>query len=227
MPRTPRRFRAGFTLIEILIALVVLLVGIVGILALFPVGIESTRTAVQDSHAAILAESIHHAIVIGMREASGTDVTLVHDGCPNDPMRYTFTLPTAPAVEHHPSSAITGYAGPGAPRIFQLGRRTGDGQAEAAVEDPLADIRGAESTAPADASTGSDATIDYAQYYWDFYISQMTDASGGTLPLYQFRIRIWRNYADAGAVETWTLPDTGTAPPSLIQEFRVLVAANS
>ncbi len=46
----------GFTLIEIGIAIFILAIGLIGILTLFPVGIDSTRRMTQDTDAAVLSE---------------------------------------------------------------------------------------------------------------------------------------------------------------------------
>lgn len=65
----------GFTMIEILVALIVLVVGLVGVLALFPVGIDATGRAAQDTMGAILAESVQEALIDAMHNISmsGTD----------------------------------------------------------------------------------------------------------------------------------------------------------
>ncbi len=52
----------GFTLMEILIAMAVLLVGLVGILSLFPVGLDATRKAIEDTNAALIAESVYASL---------------------------------------------------------------------------------------------------------------------------------------------------------------------
>ncbi len=245
--------RRGFTLIEILIALVVLFIGIVGIIALFPIGIESTRSSVQDTNAALIAESIHHAIILAMRNANAQgEAWIVHDGCPLQPSatsppnsgtyggRCAYPLiltdpagnPVPPALppgpdQAHPINPVA-YSTGAQTDIFQLTRDSDGASAGDPTYDPLRrtveDIRGAAIAAPPDAIQGSDTTIDYSQYYWNFYVGQVTDAAGVRLPLFQFRIRIWRGYRN-GSYNHAT--DPGDLPPEFIQEFRVLVASNS
>lgn len=81
--------RRGLTLIEILIALIILMVGLVGVFALFPVGIRSTQESVEDTTAALIAESFHHALIAAMRSSppaagpgSRVEVVMCHDGLP-------------------------------------------------------------------------------------------------------------------------------------------------
>ncbi|MBI5365672.1 MAG: prepilin-type N-terminal cleavage/methylation domain-containing protein [Planctomycetes bacterium] len=120
------RAQRGFTLIEILIALVVLFIGIVGIIALFPIGINSTKESIQDTNAALIAESVHHALVQALRtavpDAAGRIVCLFnHDGVgilggavtapgtANQP-GYRFALPlrgTAAPPTMPPAAALT------------------------------------------------------------------------------------------------------------------------
>lgn len=67
-PVAPIRRRAGFTILEILIAIVILVLGISGIIALFPTAIESGNQTVQDSYAAAITQSVVDAIAVGIRE---------------------------------------------------------------------------------------------------------------------------------------------------------------
>jgi len=53
-----RKNRGGFTLIEIAIALVILSVGLIGILSLFPVGFEATSRANNLTVATMLAQGV-------------------------------------------------------------------------------------------------------------------------------------------------------------------------
>ncbi len=259
--RFGRTRKSGFTLIEILIALVVLFIGIVGIIALFPIGIESTKQSVQDTNAALIAESIHHAIIIAMRNPVGGYAWIVHDGVPlhvgapaspeYGPTTTAYPLAlSAPALvpyptlvttagalsDHHPSAppgAGGGYPTVGLmPDIFQLGRAPMNAAGVDPINAVIMDIRGADTyNATPNPGFGTDVTLDYHQYFWDFWVQQVADSSNIPLPLYQFRIRIWRNYE--GAKPKWATPwnDASWAPQGtpnqLLQEFRVLVASNS
>ena len=67
MTRTRRQ--QGLTLIEILLALIVMVIGIVGILALFPAAMESAKESMEETQAAILAESVAHSLQEAVRFA--------------------------------------------------------------------------------------------------------------------------------------------------------------
>jgi hypothetical protein len=67
LPASRSRGAAGFTILEIMIATAILTVGLVGILALFPVAIHSGKQIIQKSMAVVIAESVSEAIREGMR----------------------------------------------------------------------------------------------------------------------------------------------------------------
>ncbi|RMG14288.1 MAG: prepilin-type N-terminal cleavage/methylation domain-containing protein [Planctomycetota bacterium] len=62
----------GFTIIEILIAIVVLVLGITGILALFPTAINSGNQTVEDTYASAITQSVVDAVTVGLRESRYT-----------------------------------------------------------------------------------------------------------------------------------------------------------
>ena len=62
--------RLGFTLVEILISLVVLLVAIAGILSLLVASTRQAGEVVEDTYAATLARSVFEAVRVGVRERS-------------------------------------------------------------------------------------------------------------------------------------------------------------
>ncbi|HLY74252.1 MAG TPA: prepilin-type N-terminal cleavage/methylation domain-containing protein, partial [Planctomycetota bacterium] len=53
----------GMTLIEILIALIVMVLGVLGILALFPPSLEMAKESMEETNAAILAESVADSLM--------------------------------------------------------------------------------------------------------------------------------------------------------------------
>ena len=91
----------GLTLIEILIAMIILSVGLIMVLTIFPVGIRSTKESTEDTYAAYLADSIVQALTQAMRTATPEDrtgnkagqVTLIHDGLTGANDSYIFELP--------------------------------------------------------------------------------------------------------------------------------------
>ncbi|MFN7182314.1 MAG: prepilin-type N-terminal cleavage/methylation domain-containing protein [Planctomycetota bacterium] len=88
--------RAGFTLIEILIALVIMLVGILGIVTLFPPAIKNTAEANRDTEVGFFANTIKTAIEQAMRSAApGSPVRLELIGLPNNGVM-KFPLPKPP-----------------------------------------------------------------------------------------------------------------------------------
>lgn len=67
MRRKHAVLEAGFTLIEILIAMVILMVGLLGILAVFPTAMRSATRAVEDTYCAAISQSVVDAIRMGLR----------------------------------------------------------------------------------------------------------------------------------------------------------------
>lgn len=106
--RGPRR--AAFTLIEILIAIVVLVLGITGIVALFPTAIDSGNRTVEDTYAATITQSVVDAISVGLRES-----------------RYTWVADSGAAVGRPWTYFVFNHDGvldvpPGEPEDFESGR---------------------------------------------------------------------------------------------------------
>ena len=89
--------KEGFTLVEILLALCILVIGLVGVLAIFPVGINCSRSAVEQNRAALLAESVKDSLVHGFRTTPplNTKVSFSPGGNSN---KVTFFLPTSGTV---------------------------------------------------------------------------------------------------------------------------------
>ena len=99
--------RRGVTLIEILLALIIMVLGVVGILALFPGALMLAGESMEDTQSSIVGESVAHALVNALRNAEFDKATLqykcvlVHDLYSSEPSaagngergRYEFILP--------------------------------------------------------------------------------------------------------------------------------------
>lgn len=59
--------QSGFTLLEIMMAVAVLVIGILGVMALFPVAIRSAKSSIETTNAVIIAQSVEQAIREGIR----------------------------------------------------------------------------------------------------------------------------------------------------------------
>jgi hypothetical protein len=60
----------GVTLIEILLSIIVMAIGMIGILALFPPTLQSSKISMEETHAAIVADSIKHSLIMGLKRAT-------------------------------------------------------------------------------------------------------------------------------------------------------------
>ena len=102
--------RRGFTLIEILIAMAVFLIGIVSILFLFPPGIKSSEVSTGQSVAAALAESLDDALTLALRQYDGVagaaadPVHFYHDGLGTSG-HATFNLPPLETWDGDPTGS--------------------------------------------------------------------------------------------------------------------------
>lgn len=73
----------GFTIVEILIAMTVLSIGLLGILAVFPAGIKNTAKVVEDTYAAMVTESVRNSVELGLQHAridDGSDKGFIYVG---------------------------------------------------------------------------------------------------------------------------------------------------
>ncbi len=207
--RRLRKSQAGFTLIEILISLVLLMVGICGILSLFPVAIKNVSDSVEDSAASNLAQSLYAAMTEAMRRPVAGVVYLTHDGLPSG--QVNFPLPTTVA-------APVLYPAPGGGtdptlQVYQLGTDT-------RTKNQVDNIK-----KPAAWSAGGDPSEPTQQYSFQFEVSKppesviVVDTAGTTtnLPLYQFRFVIYRSYFS-------TVVPGGQTHPAQVKEFTTFIA---
>jgi prepilin-type N-terminal cleavage/methylation domain-containing protein len=208
---TPHRFgsaprsQAGFTLIEILIALTVLVVGLVGILALFPVGLHSSRSAIEDSTSSILAESIKSSIIASFRlAATGQDIDYYHDGVD---IGFQFSLPADSAAANDiwvPVSVESGRF------VIAVGQDNG---LEFELPDP-----------GEDATNKKRKIVPYRQYSYKFQVRKKDDL--GVDNLYLIVMYIYRNYQDSKAGSGKNQGNSDDDQNEPINVFGTMVASN-
>lgn len=63
----------GFSLVEILIAITILMIGLCGIFAVFPAATQALSEVERDTYAPIIAESVKASIEVGMESLKGID----------------------------------------------------------------------------------------------------------------------------------------------------------
>jgi hypothetical protein len=232
-----RRRERGLTLIEILLSLIVMVVGVIGILALFPPALQSSQESVHETQTAIQAESVAHAfknaIQVGQWDATTLEwtVLLTHDlKTPGgEGVKYQFKLPKLPPPPppplnwfHHPGGAVA-TGNPENEPFFEFG---GDGWIHATVET----IR--------DPVNGTDPSEPYKQFGFSFDVAKIPTLSylwpaTGIVPppinpatglawtqneveqmskLYEFRIHIFRLVRQVTGTTSGPIP----AQPRLI-----------
>lgn len=207
---TRRWSERGVTLIEILLALIVMVLGIVGILALFPTAIQLSKESVEETQAGITAESVSQALTNAVRFAqwnagSNTyDVTLMHDlKYGGTYVKYTFPLPKlTEAWVHHPGLVPIAAGGVYDPENQPAFNLAGDPWVYSAVET----VRNT-----------NDMSDPYKQYGFSFAVMKIntmahligTPKPGGgsytladlepMVKLYEFRINVLRLITNAGS----------------------------
>jgi type II secretory pathway pseudopilin PulG len=117
-----RASQRGMTLIEILIALIVMVLGVLGILALFPPSLEMAKESMEETNAAMLAESVAHSLTESFCAAEEDKqspklllrCTMSHDMKAGDKTRgrFTFILPPLPL---DPTTSADWYHFPSSP----------------------------------------------------------------------------------------------------------------
>jgi len=193
------RFKSGLTLIEILIAIIVLTIGVISILAIFPPSIKSANSSIEDTVSAKIAESVTDALNIAMRSASTEDVTakkpsmavIVHDGLPGGSYEFALPLPVDPPPDRenprffaHPANSPTDVSNP-SPKpadVFRLGNT--DFMKE--VVDSVI--------------KGPDPSDSYSQYGFTITVKRIDDdrpasETGSQFipsPLFQFAVAVYR-----------------------------------
>jgi len=73
LPRSAPRRLGGFTILEILIATAILTIGLLGLLALFPVAMRSGKITIEETNAMLIAGSVEQAIRDGIQTRKAQD----------------------------------------------------------------------------------------------------------------------------------------------------------
>ena len=150
----------------------ILVVGLVGILALFPVGIHASRSAVEDTTASILAQSVQESLILSLNTARpGQPVEYYHDGVPSG---LTFALPAAGKTVDVPREA----AGAKGLEVFRVSQQ------------PKADFPNNFGLVDEDDQTH------YGQYAFDFVVRPAGLSNLDTL--YEFIVHLYRNHHTGG-----------------------------
>lgn len=207
-----RRRNDGLTLIEILLAIAVMVIGIVGLLPMFYAGLDKTKKSVQDTASAVIISSVVDGLTQSMRLDTYTTaeqkkgrnwVNYHHDGVTKDlffELPHTGLkvgkMPPGFAVEV-PKTATVGAPG-GAPsglEVFTLGGATIPGF-------PLN-------------ITATNVDKDQLKTY-QFNFTVRPTSRPHLDNVYEFVVRVYRNYR----------PGAGDNADRLIQEVHHIVAGN-
>ncbi|MEW6027806.1 MAG: prepilin-type N-terminal cleavage/methylation domain-containing protein [Planctomycetota bacterium] len=175
--------RSGLTLIEILIAIIILTVGVVSILSIFPFSVKTASSSVEDTVAAKIAESVADALNIAMRTSTAENVAtntpgrayLVHDGVEGGNYEFALPLPETPP--------------PANPRFF---KHPTTGTFNLGTDEFIGSVL-------KDVWKGPDPSDPYDQYKFTFTIKRMDDdraVGDPTYPLFQFAIAVYRFRSD-------------------------------
>lgn len=145
-----RAAERGMTLIEILIALIVMVLGVLGIMALFPPSLQMAAESMEETNAALLGESVAHSMAEAFTAAEEDKqspklllrCTMSHDMKAGDKTRgrYTFILPplpnnplTNPDWYHFPSAPMP--PGQGSPAAGDPGSKLASMDWDAEADD--------------------------------------------------------------------------------------------
>lgn len=72
---TPSKTRAGYSLVEVTLALLVVAIGLTSVFALFPEALKNTRTAVSDTEVALFADYVFSTLAVTAARYGDIDVS--------------------------------------------------------------------------------------------------------------------------------------------------------
>jgi hypothetical protein len=118
-----RRSDRALTLVEILLSILVLMIGVLGILSLFPTAMQTGRETADERHAINLAESVKHAVSTGIRfritdpaDPNFGKVLVLHDMDGGSGFPYLYKLPQLQdGWRRHPPAGAADALGDGPP----------------------------------------------------------------------------------------------------------------
>ncbi|MBS1119925.1 MAG: hypothetical protein H6Q90_2153 [Deltaproteobacteria bacterium] len=96
-PDGPRRAEAGFTLIEVMIAMLLAVIAVVGLVGLFSVNTRAARGSRHTTEAAVLAEDRMETIRTQILPTSGAESSLDPLGASGGVFTRTWTIVTTPS----------------------------------------------------------------------------------------------------------------------------------
>jgi type II secretory pathway pseudopilin PulG len=202
-----RAAQKGMTLIEILIALLVMVLGVLGIMALFPPALQSASESMEETNAAIIGESVAHSLAEAFSNPDEDTqspklllrCTMSHDMKAGDKTRgrFTFILPPLPANPmtnqewyHYPSTSMP--PGQGSPAAGDPGSRMTGGEWDPTEDDRHFQLGGDQWTVDAVESVHAenDPTDPLLQFAFSFDIRKVDDMwyqrkSGGAIDPYR------------------------------------------
>lgn len=229
-------YRKGFTLIEILIALVIMLVGILGIITLFPLAIKNTAEATKDTEIGFFANTIKTSLEHAMRSAPpGSPVLLKLAGLPKGEMK--FPLPKYPEgggeSKYYMFPPTNLQYPPGGPAVVET-PPAGEGEnfegtssdkrvyypcVQGAEDEYLKKLAAEMRKSPGGEQTGASPNLEKTittlctlSYAFDVYRPE-------PLPYYKFRIKVYPNYENQ---------IKGNPPPESIkfESFWIIFSSN-
>lgn len=211
--------QGGFSLLEILVAFAVLGIGMIGILALFPIASQRVNQTVSGSQASAIAESLHQAFVVGFHNMEGDQVYVRHAGlgqnCGGDQKEcYKFTRPSSPGsgvrTDEHPRKTNNGTAASPHQELFWQFRPEGQETQDEPLSKLIEDVK------------TTDESMDLNQYRMSVKVERFSQQS-----LFRVQIAVYRNYRKIPSAKIETAPSDRSQPvrhPDLVKEYRAMIA---
>lgn len=224
------RDERGVTLIECLLALIVVAIGMVGVLSMFPVALNTSKESMEISQAAKLAESVKHALHTALKNAEydATNkrwlVTFTHDlSDGTSANRLDLALPrTDEGWKRFPgdtsiSEGTTQFQQPQLDPAYGLG-------ADAWVREHVNWVH--DQSDPSDPYSQFAFTIDVRKINTLSYVNPVPPDLEKQTGLYEFRIHVFRARNASPVVGETTTVTTGGDNKDLITSLRCNISVH-